>query len=333
MPGWVVPGFVAGAVVTLVASARLVRALEEIGAHLGLTEVLVGLLAALAADAPELTSAVAAQLEGKHEIGVGVLFGSNVFNIAALLGLGSLVAGRVVLHRRVVVLEGVAGLGVAGCGIVLVTDSLGPVGAALVTSAVFVPYLAVSALPPSRLPLPRAAQRWLREAVKEESEEVSQAEPPPAGPRLRSSASTATVALVSVVVASAVMEQAASVGGPDLGVPEVVVGAVVLAAVTSLPNAVAAVYLARQGKGAAMFSEALNSNTINVVGGLMLPAALGGLALGNLGRGSVFTGAAYAGMTVLAGGLAFAGRGVNRTAAGALVAAYMGFLVTLVAIA
>ncbi len=124
-------------------------------------------------------AALAAQLEGKHTLGIGVLFGSNVFNIAALLGLGSLVAGRVVLHRRVVVLEGAAALGVAGCSIVLVTDSLGPVGAALVTSAVFVPYLAVSAVPPSRLPLPRAAQRWLGETVKEESEEVSLAAPPP----------------------------------------------------------------------------------------------------------------------------------------------------------
>ena len=333
MPGWVVPAFVLGAAVSLFASARLVRALEEIGAHLGLTQVLVGLLAALAADGPELTSALAAQLQGKHALGIGVLFGSNVFNIAALLGLGSLVAGRVALHRRVVVLEGAAALGVAGCSLVVVTGSLGPVGAALVTSVVFVPYLAVSAVPPSRLPLPRAARRWLGETVKEESEEISLAVPPPPGAGLRASASTAMVALVSVVVASAVMERAASVGGPDLGLPEVVVGAVVLAAVTSLPNAVAAVYLARHGKGAAMFSEALNSNTINVVGGLVLPAVLGGLALGNLGRGSVFSGAAYAGMTALAGSFAFAGRGVNRTAAGALVAAYAGFLVTLVAIA
>ena len=47
-----------------------------------------------------------------------------------------------------------------------------------------------------------------------------------------------------------------------------------LAAVTSLPNAVAAVYLARRGRAAATLSEALNSNTINVLAGLLLPAAL-----------------------------------------------------------
>ncbi|MHB1818741.1 MAG: ABC transporter permease [Streptosporangiaceae bacterium] len=45
-----------------------------------------------------------------------------------------------------------------------------------------------------------------------------------------------------------------------------------LAAVTSLPNAVAAVYLARRGRGAATLSTALNSNTLNA-------AALAGFAL------------------------------------------------------
>ena len=47
-----------------------------------------------------------------------------------------------------------------------------------------------------------------------------------------------------------------------------------LAAVTSLPNAVAAVYLAGRGRGAATLSTALNSNALNVIAGLLLPAAI-----------------------------------------------------------
>ncbi|MGH3255230.1 MAG: hypothetical protein ACRDOU_07430, partial [Streptosporangiaceae bacterium] len=60
-------------------------------------------------------------------------------------------------------------------------------------------------------------------------------------------------------------------------VPEIVIGGLVLAAVTSLPNAVAAVYLAARGRGAATLSTALNSNTLNVAAGLLLPAAVIGL--------------------------------------------------------
>ena len=46
-------------------------------------------------------------------LGAGVVIGSNVFNLAALLGLGAVVAGRIGLHRRVVVLGGVVAMWVA----------------------------------------------------------------------------------------------------------------------------------------------------------------------------------------------------------------------------
>ena len=63
-----------------------------------------------------------------------------------------------------------------------------------------------------------------------------------------------------------------------------------LAVVTSLPNAVSAVYLARRGRGAAVLSTALNSNAINVVGGLLIPASL---------AAAVFPAAAMAGAGAL----------------------------------
>ena len=78
--------------------------------------------------------------------------------------------------------------------------------------------------------------------------------------------------LVVVVAASVTMERAASALGTRFAIPEIVVGGLVLAAVTSLPNAVAAVYLAARGRGAATLSTALNSNTLNVVIGLLIPA-------------------------------------------------------------
>ena len=85
-------------------------------------------------------------------------------------------------------------------------------------------------------------------------------------------------ALAVVVVASVAMEQGASALGVRYGIAEIVVGALVLAAVTSLPNAVAAVYLARRGRGAATFSTALNSNAINVTAGLLIPATVIGVS-------------------------------------------------------
>src|SRR6476646_4470962 len=102
-----------GAAVSLATSYLLVTRLERIGERLGLSEALLGLLAALAADAPEITSAVTALAQHQQKVGAGVIIGSNVFNLAALLGLGALVAGRIALHRNVVLLGGAVGLWVA----------------------------------------------------------------------------------------------------------------------------------------------------------------------------------------------------------------------------
>jgi cation:H+ antiporter len=54
--------------------------------------------------------------------------------------------------------------------------------------------------------------------------------------------------------------------------PNVLVGVLVLAVVTSLPNAYTGIRLGLARRGAALVSETMNSNTINLVGGLAIPA-------------------------------------------------------------
>ena len=149
--------FVAAAALSLGASAILVVRLERVGARLGLSEALLGLVAALAADTPEVTSAVTALAHGQHDVGTGVVLGSNVFNLAALIGLGAVVAGGIKLHRRVVLFEGTVALWIAALTIAAVTGLITPVAALTLALAVLAPYVYVSALHPSfrsALPLP-----------------------------------------------------------------------------------------------------------------------------------------------------------------------------------
>jgi Ca2+/Na+ antiporter len=82
------------------------------------------------------------------------------------------------------------------------------------------------------------------------------------------------LALIVVLAASTVMERIAATLGTRFAIPEIITGGLVLAAVTSLPNAVAAVFLARRGQAAATLSEALNSNTLNVLAGLLYAYAV-----------------------------------------------------------
>ena len=140
---------------------------------------------------------------------------------------------------------------------------------------------------------------------------------------------TVVIALVVVVVASVAMERGASALGTHFGVPEIVLGGLVLAAVTSLPNAVSAVYLARRGRGAAALSTALNSNSLNVAAGLLIPAVIIGLAKPS--ASGTLVASWYVGLTVLTLSLAYVGRGLGRASGGVIIAAYLAFVVALLA--
>jgi cation:H+ antiporter len=321
--------FVAAAALSLGASVLLVRRLERLGARLGLSEAFLGLVVALAADTPEVTSAVTALTHGQHDVGTGVVLGSNVFNLAALIGLGAVAAGGITLHRRVVVFEGTVALWMAALSIAAVLSLITPGAALALALAVLAPYVYVSALHPSgrsALPLPPRLRSWLAGAVAEEEQELSDAAHSGKGrPR---DAALAFLALAVVVAASAVMERSASILAARYAVPGVITGAIVLAAVTSLPNAVAAVFLARRGRASATVSEAFNSNTLNVLAGLLIPAVI--IASPGLG-GALRIAVWYGVLTVATIALALAGQGINRRSGALIIAAYLVFVITVIA--
>ncbi len=316
--------FVLATLVTLASSALLVTRLEKVGARLGFTQAILGLTTALAANAPEITSAITAMARGQREVGIGVVLGSNVFNLAALLGLGALVAGRIDLHRRVVLFAGSVSLWIALASVGTAT-SLVPIGLSLTLALlVFVPYVVLSAWPhlPRRLGVPKKARTWMRLAIREEeAETVGAIHPSPGDWR---DAIWSGVALVFVVLASIVMEHTASSMGARLGWSNIVIGGVVLAGVTSLPNAVAAVYFSARGRASVVLSEALNSNNLNALLGFMIPAAI--LGLHHSTSPDLVVAGFYLGLTVVALTLTYLGRGVSRATGSILIAGYVVFV-------
>jgi cation:H+ antiporter len=320
--------FAVAVAVSLAASWMLVTRLERLGERAGISEALLGVLAALAADAPEITAAVAALGHGQASVGAGVVLGSNVFNLAALLGLAAMVAGQIALHRRVVLLSGSVGVWIAAMCLLVVVGVLSPQAGLLGVAAALVPYVIAAGMRPgqlARMPVSRTWTRWLATAIHEQEAELEEAiRPRPGSWR---DGVIAAAALLVVVVASTLMERAATTVGGHLGVPGIVTGGLVLAVVTSLPNAVAAIYLARRGRGAAALSTALNSNAINVAAGLLLPAAI--IGLGPRTGPGILVAAWYAGLTVLALVLAWRHSGLRRGHGALIVAAYLMFIANL----
>jgi cation:H+ antiporter len=321
-----VAAFAAGAAVSLLMSWLLVSRLERIGERLGLSEALLGMVAALAADAPEITAAIAALASHQQRIGAGVVLGSNVFSLAALLGLGGVVAGRIGQHRRVVALTGTVAIWVAVVCTLVVLGAVPPLTGLALAAAGLAMYLAVLGRRGQGMRLPARWRAWLQSAVAEEELELEEAIRPRRG--RWSDAAAAATALIVVIIASITMERAASSLGRSLGVPEIITGGLVLAAVTSLPNAVAAVYLASRGRGAATLSTALNSNTLNITAGLLLPGAT--LGLGAPSRQALLVTAWYGAFTLAVLALAWRHQGLGRLEGAAIITGYAAFTASLI---
>ena len=322
--------FVIGAAVSLATSWVLVSRLERVGERLRLSEALLGMVAAVAADAPEITASITALAHHQATIGAGVVLGSNVFNLAALLGLGAVVAGRISLHRKVVVLGGTVAMLVAVTCLFSVGGQLSAGAGLAVVLAILVPYtvlLGAHRTILGRLGFATRRTAWLSAAIVEEESELEEAIHPRRG--TEGDALVAGAALVVVVAASVAMERGASSLGVHFAVPQIIVGGLVLAAVTSLPNAVSAIYLARRGRGAATLSTALNSNSLNVTVGLLIPATIVGLAEPS-GSGLLVAGW-YVGLTALTLVLSYSGHGLGRTSGGLIIAAYALFVALLLA--
>jgi cation:H+ antiporter len=303
--------FLPSLLLTLAAASFFARRLDRLGVRIGFPEALVGLLTALAADAPELSSAVIALLTGEKEVGVGVVLGSNLFNIAAMIGLSALLAGAVTLTRESLLLEGATGLLITIAATALILDWVRPGVALALMALVLVPYLVAL----TRGPEPVTHGHVLHVHVDEET-----------AFRL---VGGLLASVVLVVLGSAGMIKAAVSLSDDWGIPRAFVGTLVLAALTSLPNSYTAVRLGLAGRGSALVSETFNSNTINLVGGLAVPALF--VSLGAV-TGVVRLELAWLiALTLLTIALLGRARGGGRASGIIIVLAYLAFVAVYVA--
>lgn len=87
-------GLIAAGLALLVLGSRwLVDAAITTATTLGVSELVIGLtIVAAGTSLPEVATSVLASIRGERDIAVGNVVGSNIFNLLAVLGLGSLIA-------------------------------------------------------------------------------------------------------------------------------------------------------------------------------------------------------------------------------------------------
>ncbi|MCL4167949.1 UNVERIFIED_CONTAM: hypothetical protein GTU68_000450 [Idotea baltica] len=86
-------GFLIAGLLLLVASSRmLVWGSVNIAHHFGVSDLIIGLtVIAIGTSLPELAASIAAARKGEHDLAVGNVIGSNLFNTLAVVGLAGVI--------------------------------------------------------------------------------------------------------------------------------------------------------------------------------------------------------------------------------------------------
>jgi len=298
-------GIVAASVAGLWVGARLlVDGAVRLARGVGLSELAIGLtVVAAGTSTPELVVTTDAALKGLGDIAVGNVVGSNVYNLAFILGTVSAI--RVLpVTETLVRRDGVALVAATLAGGAALADRAvtRPEGVALL--ALFVGYTAyqfrrgrtTGADPAAPESVARAATGRLAVPGRD--------------------VLLAVAGLAVVLVAGDALVVAASALARGAGVSESVVGGTVVAAGTSTPEFAVSLVALRRGSIGVSVGNVVGSNVFNVLGVLGLAAALRPLAVG----GPVLETLAWlVGVTVVVVLALWTGRTLSRREGTALV--------------
>ncbi len=248
---------IGGLVLLTLGAELLVRGAAAFARRCGLSPLVVGLtVVSIGTSMPELVVSVDAAIQGNEAIGIGNIVGSNISNIALILGLAALVRPMDV-EAQVVRLDAPILVGVSLLLVVLVLDGrLGGVDGGLLTLGV-VGYLSFTVW----------AARGTSERVHDEVSNVL-----PSQTSQIWEVGLFVLGIVGLLFGANLLVEGAVRIARLYEVSQLVVGLSVVAVGTSLPELATSVLAAYRGKGTIAIGNAIGSCILNILGILGLTA-------------------------------------------------------------
>lgn len=301
---------VVGIAVLVWSADKFVDGATGLAKALGVSSFLIGaIVIGFGTSAPEITVSIFAALGNTPELALGNAYGSNITNIALILGVTALVCP--VPMPRSVVLKDLLYLifaTVASLAVIL-NQSISRIDG-LILIGVFAVILALQ------------IRQGLKEKVVAEEEKVSTAK----------SWMWLGIGLVLLVGSSKLLVYGATEIAKSLGVSDLVIGLTVVAVGTSLPELASSIIAARKGDTALALGNVIGSNLFNTLLVVGIPSVICPMKLDSMVLLRDFPVMAF--LTLLLFPLGFRlkkseGR-VGRVAGGFLFAVYVGYVVYLV---
>ncbi len=251
--------FLAGLVALIAGASLLVRGASQLALAFGVSPLVVGLtIVAFGTSSPEVAVSVGAALEGKADIAVGNVVGSNIFNVLFILGLSALITPLVVhvqlIRQEVPIMIGASLLllAVSLDGRISFFDAALLFGLLIVYTVFLIVQSrregqAAQAVATSELPAQRGwGSHWAAQLL------------------------LVAAGLVLLVFGSDWLVTAAVAFARQLGVSDLVIGLTIIAAGTSMPEVATSVTAALKGERDIAVGNVVGSNTFNILGCLGL---------------------------------------------------------------
>ena len=258
---------VGGILLLTVGAELMVWASVSLSRRVGISPLVVGLtVVSIGTSMPELVVSLDAVVQGSAALGIGNVVGSNISNIALILGIAALVQPMEV-EAQIVRLDGPVLVGVSLLLLVLILDgTLGHLDGGVLVAGVVVD-LVYNVW---------AAKQGSTDAGTAVVDELSI---PRSLPK--------NVGVLGVGIAGLIAGADILVGGalgiaPLLQVPKIVVGLTVVAVGTSLPELATSVMAAHRGKGDIAIGNAFGSCILNILGILGVTALVHPLSTASL---------------------------------------------------
>lgn len=244
----------------------LIRGASALASHFGVSSLAIGLtVVAFGTSAPELVVSVDAALSGANDIAVGNVVGSNIANIALILGLAALLRPMAV-EAKIVRIDSPIMIVVSIALVVVLVDG---------TASRLEGLLLLSAL--------AAYTAFTFWQARKESEQVRN-EFASAAPGTRGSLLMSGLLVIfglSLLVGGGhLLVNAAVKLATLLGISQAVIGLTIVAVGTSLPEFTTSVIASVRGQGDIAIGNVVGSNIFNVLGILGLTAVIHPLELG-----------------------------------------------------
>ena len=234
----------------------LVRGAVSLAHLLRVSTVVIGLtIVAMGTSAPELAASLTAALQGRGDIAVGNVVGSNILNIALIVGTSAVIL-PIAVHLSAIRVEWPVMLGISVAAVVMALD--GTVsrleGAVLVLTLVgFTAYLIAGSRRPAgtgdHAPIETEVQALVIRAAHHQA---------------LVDAALIVVGIVTLVGGAQALVRGAVVLAEYAGLSERVIGLTVVAFGTSMPELATSLVAARRGQAEIALANVLGSNIFNL---------------------------------------------------------------------